>query len=478
MTRRTAGPRGRVLVGAAAVGLAWSALGGAPAVSAAVPADAAAAVGPVLTSAGRSPAVAPRTAVSLTFDDGRASQRNAVAALDRVGLQGTFYVNSGFTGATGFLTRRDLTAMAATGHEIGGHTVQHRPFTTVTPAETVRQICLDRQNLTAWGLTARSFAYPFGVTTAAAVRAARDCGYTSARGLGDVRSAGDCPACATAGSFTPADPWNLAAPAQVESTWSLARLQEQVLQAEQSGGWMILTFHDVCDRACSDIATPVDVFAAFVSWLADRPNGTAVVPVGDVLGGPPRPVAAATRPPDSGRFGVNGVVNAALDDVDADGVPGCWETGGWGTGRARFRAVPDGRGGHAEELTMTGYRSGDAKLLPVLDLGECSATVREHHAYTLSARYTTTGRTQFAVYLRNRAGAWFYWTPSDWLPSGPGTRTGTFTTPPVPAGYTGMSFGLALASDGRLVTDDYRLADRWPAPLAPDAPPRLVPQHT
>jgi len=62
-------------------------------------------------------------AVSLTFDDGVASQLNiAIPMLDKHGLQATFYVNPRNNYQEQLLPWRDA---AMTGHEIGNHTVSH-----------------------------------------------------------------------------------------------------------------------------------------------------------------------------------------------------------------------------------------------------------------------------------------------------------------------------------------------------------------
>ena len=62
-------------------------------------------------------------AVSLSFDDGLASQLNiAIPLLDKYGLQATFYVNPRDNYQEQLLPWR---AAAQTGHEIGNHTISH-----------------------------------------------------------------------------------------------------------------------------------------------------------------------------------------------------------------------------------------------------------------------------------------------------------------------------------------------------------------
>jgi hypothetical protein len=72
-------------------------------------------------------------------------------------------------------------------------------------------------------------------------------------------------------------------------------------------------------------------------------------------------------------------------------------------------------GTHAENLTVTNYSSGDAKLLNTLDLGACTPTVVPGDTYNLSVWYESTGTTQFALYYRTTNGSWFYWTSSPWF---------------------------------------------------------------
>lgn len=64
--------------------------------------------------------------VSLTFDDTHESHRWAAELLSLAGMVGTFYVNSERIGDQGYLRAEDLWAMEALGHEIGGHTLDHR----------------------------------------------------------------------------------------------------------------------------------------------------------------------------------------------------------------------------------------------------------------------------------------------------------------------------------------------------------------
>jgi peptidoglycan/xylan/chitin deacetylase (PgdA/CDA1 family) len=419
----------------------------------------------------------PETVVSITFDDGTANQMTAAATLDQYDLDGTFYVMSGYVGAANYLTRANLDSLAAAGHEIGGHTINHPDLTTVPAAEAVRQICNDRAALTSWGFTIRSLAYPYAASTPALETTARDCGYTNARMLGDIASRFGCAECDTAESIPPANPFYLKALDQVESTWTLADMQTAVTTAESTGGgWVPFTFHNICESGCGDPTTTPALFEQFVQWLAAREstNNTVVRTVGDVIGTAAQPVVsgpvAAPLAP-----GVNGIGNPSLETAAATGSPECWMQGGYGENVAAFSTVSPGRtGATASKVVVSGYVSGDAKLLPQFDGGSCSPTILPGHTYSLRTWYKSTAVTQFAVYLRTSAGAWQYWTSSPWFAASTDYTEAVWTSPAIPAGMTGISFGLNLFSNGEITTDDYSLYDTDGAP-APSVPPVVAP---
>ena len=77
------------------------------------------------------------------------------------------------------------------------------------------------------------------------------------------------------------------------------------------------------------------------------------------------------------------------------------------------------------------------------------------NTYQVSVQYESTAVSQFALYYRTTNGSWAYWTSSPWFAASPTWATATFTTPAVPAGANGVSFGLALIANGSLTTDDY-----------------------
>ncbi|MHC6222046.1 polysaccharide deacetylase family protein [Arthrobacter sp. MMS24-S77] len=184
---------------------------------------------------------APNTVVSLTFDDGNADQLTAESTMKSLGLNGTFFITTGWIDQPTYLTTANLHQLAADGNEIGGHTVTHPDLVSLVPAESTRQICDGRVALMNMGFKVTSFAYPFASEDANTQALVKQCGYNSARGLGDAASKD--PASATlpaADTIPPANPYVTAAPDEVDSTWTLANLENQVTHAQAAGGgWRV-----------------------------------------------------------------------------------------------------------------------------------------------------------------------------------------------------------------------------------------------
>lgn len=417
----------------------------------------------------------PRTVVSLTFDDGNANQLAAASLLTEHGMHGTFYVVSGYVGASGYLTRADLQSLAQDGHEIGGHTVNHPDLLTIEQDEARRQVCTDRNTLLSWGFSVRSFAYPFASADPATELIAQDCGYQSARLLGDLRSRFGCAGCPRAETVPPAAPFATRALDQVDRTWTLADLKAGVTNAERAGGWVQFTFHDVCASGCGDLNVTPTLLSQFLTWLAPRSSrNTVVQTVGDtVAGAVAPPVMPPVVPAPTGD--TNGVANAGMEQLSAPNVPSCWMQGGWGANTPTFAfGAPAHDGAMAAHVGITGYQSGDAKLLPQFDLGQCSPSVTAGRSYSLRSWYLSSAVTQFAVYLRSDEGAWRYWTSSPWFEAASTWMQAAWTTPPIPSGYTGISFALSDFHDGDLVTDDVGLYDAAAAPIITQAARRSL----
>src|SRR5215212_3686249 len=209
------------------------------------------------------------TTVSLTFDDGQASQVQVKDMLASHGMKGTFFVNSAKVGTSSFyMTWPQVEAIAAGGNEIGGHTLTHVDLTDTAISETERrrQVCEDRQNLIARGYDPIDFAYPNGWGDALAESIVRDCGYTTGRRVGGLVSPNWCPSCGSprAESIPPEDPYLVRTPAFGSGEITLSALQNVIMQAEFGGGWVPIVFHGVCTTACDEGWVKPTTLSAFM----------------------------------------------------------------------------------------------------------------------------------------------------------------------------------------------------------------------
>jgi peptidoglycan/xylan/chitin deacetylase (PgdA/CDA1 family) len=230
--------------------------------------------------AGMPPTPPAATIVSLTFDDGRASQDLARRLLADHGLPGTFYVNSGRLGGPGFLSWAQVDALAGAGHEVGGHTVNHPDLTKVSADEARREVAGDREELLARGYAVTTFAYPYGEGhTDDAVRAAvESAGYAVGRRAWGLHAPGR----PDAETVPPGDPWAVKTPDGVRAETPLEALQAMVTAAERGGGWVPLVFHDVGDGWGDEWSVSPATFDALLGWLVER--GTVVRTVAQVVG--------------------------------------------------------------------------------------------------------------------------------------------------------------------------------------------------
>jgi peptidoglycan/xylan/chitin deacetylase (PgdA/CDA1 family) len=408
--------------------------------------------------------------ISLTFDDSSDDQMTALQDLQTSGLVGTFFPITGSIGEPNYLTLAQLQQIYAAGNEIGGHTVNHPDLTTVPNDEALRQICNARATLTGWGFPQTDFAYPFAAVNNAVQADVQQCGYNSARGLGDIRSQVGCGVCPYAESMPPANPYVIKAPDEIDSTWTLQNLEDTVTNAETHGaGWVVLTFHHICD-GCDPAGLSVTpaVFASFTSWLkthiASVPT-TTVNTVNQVIGGTVKPLVAAPAPP-----AVSGAItNSSLETAAGTGIS-CWTPYQFGTNTATFTGVTPGHAGSvAEQITMSGYTNGAAGLYPTFDLGGCTPSATPGHSYRVSGWYKSTTPVQFVFYYRDADGGFNYLTSSRYFAAAANWTQVAWTVAGLPAGATGISFGLSIFGNGTLTVDDFDYADTATLPPLVDA---------
>jgi len=155
------------------------------------------------------------------------------------------------------------------------------------------------------------------------------------------------------------------------------------------------------------------------------------------------------------------VSNPSLEsDADSDRVPDCWQPQSDGKSRDTFTwSTSVHSGTHAEQLTITQYRSGIHGLFIQMGSSGCGPAVTAGHSYTLSAWYRTGGQARVTSFYRDASGTWVPWTSGPALAAASSWTRADYVTPAIPADATGLSFGIELRSKGTLTTDDYSISD-------------------
>ena len=256
-----------------------------------------------LTGAAMAAPAQAATVISLTFDDGQATQYAVKAPLAAHDMNATFFVNSAKIGTSSYyMTWPQATALAADGNDIGGHTLTHANLTTLTDAQKRAEVCDDRQSLIARGFQPKSFAYPYGASDPSVQAIVRDCGYLSARRVGGIVSPNWCPQCGTprAESIPPANAYDVRTPSFGSGELTLAAMQNVITQAELSGGgWVPFLFHGVCETAtCGEGWVKPSTFSALLDWLEPRAaHGTVVRTMRQVIENAPPETSIGSKPP-------------------------------------------------------------------------------------------------------------------------------------------------------------------------------------
>ena len=231
--------------------------------------------------------------VSLTFDDGIATQYQVRSMLSSHGMQATFFINSDNVGANSYyLTWSQIHDIASDGNEIGGHTLDHLDLTSLSTSDATHQVCDDRTNLINQGFQVTSFAYPFSKSNPTVDGIVKQCGYVVARKIGGLNDPSDCANCPYAENIPPADPYEVHTPEWFLRPWTLADLQGWITQAEDhGGGWVPLVFHDICD-GCANGSISASDLQAFLDWLQARAPQDVVETMRQVV-----PPTSKTVPP-------------------------------------------------------------------------------------------------------------------------------------------------------------------------------------
>jgi hypothetical protein len=173
----------------------------------------------------------------------------------------------------------------------------------------------------------------------------------------------------------------------------------------------------------------------------------------------------------------NLVQNPSLENNrGGNSEPLCFQQAGAGIAKntAAWSITSDAHtGAAAERVDVTAWAGGDRKLVLTQrgSQSNCITTLTQGQSVRTWVWYkgswngygASTDPTKVSIATYYRTGnpsnpTWNYWTSSPLMPPTSTWSLASVQTPPLPAGATAVSFGLAIQGVGTLQTDDYSMA--------------------
>lgn len=213
--------------------------------------------------------------VVLTFDGGTQDHYLVSQILDQHAMKGTFFINSGVLGQTGFLTSTQIKQMHTNGHEIGGYSQNPKEhIISLDPQEQRLRIQTDYNTLTSLGLNVTSFAWPYGETSVNLTEIVSSTGYKRARDVGGLKVPTSCNLCPSSLEFPLDYSQKMALRSFIVKSshtpgdlmWQVYRAEEWHINNPTKKSVIIFTFNSVCD-GCT---TKLSEFKNFITWLKPR----------------------------------------------------------------------------------------------------------------------------------------------------------------------------------------------------------------
>jgi len=210
--------------------------------------------------------------VSITFDDGLASQYGAAKILENYGWQGTFYVPSGLTvfENRSLMTFTQLQDLQAKYHEIGTHSATHIKASTSSLEEYEQNIINGKKILQENNLSAENFAYPYGdFSKLGAIETHFKSGRTVVASINKI---------------PPENVYELKGLPLVHLNNEYKVLENYLADLEKNGGWLIIVLHGV-DFDENVERQDVDVTEKEFIWILEqvKKSGADVKTVHDAL---------------------------------------------------------------------------------------------------------------------------------------------------------------------------------------------------
>lgn len=101
-------------------------------------------------------------AITMSYDDGKLSDRKLVELFNRYGIRGTFHLNSGRLGDETYITEKEVQSLYAN-HEVAGHSINHPYLERLSMENLMWEIQEDRRHLEELtGEFVQGFSYPYG----------------------------------------------------------------------------------------------------------------------------------------------------------------------------------------------------------------------------------------------------------------------------------------------------------------------------
>jgi peptidoglycan/xylan/chitin deacetylase (PgdA/CDA1 family) len=199
------------------------------------------------------PPANPASMVTLTFDDGFASAyQYGLPIVDAAGMKSTQYIITGSLGLPGYITREDVLAMNASGHEIGAHTKSHPSLPQLTPGRLKDEVAGSLHDLEALGIHPTTFAYPYGDYNDNVVAAVKSAGFTSAR--------------TCVGGYDSATSTTLLLKSKIVMAETTSKdINAWIDESQAKGTWLILVFQRI-----DEYSNPISVNHEVLQDIVDR----------------------------------------------------------------------------------------------------------------------------------------------------------------------------------------------------------------
>jgi peptidoglycan/xylan/chitin deacetylase (PgdA/CDA1 family) len=202
---------------------------------------------------------APRGFVSINFDDGyKSAFLNGMPILDKAGIKTTHFIITQQIGHPIFMTKDQIFALQAAGHEIGAHTRTHPYLSTLTDDQQRSEILGSYDDLMALGIKPTWFAYPYGDYNSISLADVRSTflGARTVNGAPDLKSTD--PFLLNSYSIHPGAP-----------VYAIGDITKLIDGAQANGTWLILLFHKV-DEDGDSISVPHDLIQQIADYLVAR----------------------------------------------------------------------------------------------------------------------------------------------------------------------------------------------------------------